>query len=119
MNNKLVLQQFLHAEKPLQNLVLNQANYNDKLNIRFSHCGKPGKKRVLTLRDAENRDLKKWIFPDPSVSNSSMSCNVKDIIDMQKSKNPVTFRLYYSSAELPKGRLLVSLSKGSSGIALR
>ncbi|MEI9912962.1 MAG: hypothetical protein WDO71_26965 [Bacteroidota bacterium] len=37
-----------------------------------------------------------------------MACKVKDILTLQKS-NPGKLGLYYSSSELPKGRLLATI----------
>jgi len=110
VNNKLVYQRYLHEEKALQTLTWTQSNYNDKVDIYYSHCGTVGKSRVIAIKDAQNNILKKWTFADAKGNNKAMSCTVKDILNAGKNSN--TIYLYYTSAELPKGKLLAAV-KGS------
>lgn len=110
VNNKLVCQRYLYEEKALQTLTWTQSNYNDKVDIYYSHCGTVGKNRVIAIKDAQNNILKKWVFADAKGNNKSMSCTVKDILNA--GKNNSTIYLYYTSAELPKGKLLAAV-KGS------
>jgi len=119
LNNKLVLEQFMYRDKSVKSLVLTDANYNDKLSIRYSHCGQPGKERSITLKDAQDRIVKKWTFANAGNSNTTMSCDVKEIMDLQKTKGNITLRLCYTSVELPNGLVLVSITKGSSSVASR
>lgn len=106
----LMVQQALHNDKGVKEISLNAAHYNEKLSIRYSHCGVVGKKRVITLKDENNRVLKQLNFSEARTSNSVMVCNVNEIMDLQKSGNTIV-RVYYSSAELPEGKWLVSLVK--------
>ncbi len=110
----LMIQQAVHNDKSTRNITLEPSHYNEKLSIRFFHCGTTGKKRVITLKDANNRVLKQFNFTEAKSGNEAMVCNIKDIIDLQNSGSS-TIRLYYSSAELPGGRCLVSLLKTGSG----
>ena len=112
VNNKLVLQQYVMRNEGVKNLSLQQSNYNDQLRINYSHCGQVGKDRVITIKDGQNRALKQWRFADAAGTERSMTCKVKDIIDLKKGNT--VLQLYYSSRELPGGRLLASINSGNS-----
>jgi len=104
LNNKQVLQQFLHIDKTVKSLNLQSADYNDELRINFSHCGEVGKSRVLTIKDQKGNILKQLRFED---GNASMTFKVKDIINADKNSN--TLQLFYSSVEMPKGQVLAAI----------
>ena len=111
VNNKLVVQRYLTQAKPTQTLNWNQGNYNDQVDIYYSHCGVSGKNRTIAVKDAQNKTLKSWEFADAaSGHNNAMSCKVKDILSAGRNSN--TLYLYYSSRELPNGYLLATI-KGS------
>jgi hypothetical protein len=101
LNNKLVLQQYLHGDKSVKSLTLQAANFNDELKISFSHCGKVGKSRTITIKDQNNKALKLLRFED---ANASMTCKVKDIPGLKE--RGIAVQLFYSSDELPKGQAL-------------
>ena len=119
LNNKLVVEQFMYRDKTVKSLVLTDANYNDKLSVRYSHCGRPGTERSIALKDAQDRVVKQWTFANSNGKNTDMSCNVKDIMDLQKTKGQLTLRLFYTSNELPKGMVLVSVTKSNTSVASR
>lgn len=116
LNNKVVLQQFGNEMKVVKTLRLDQSNENDELSVRYHHCGKVGKNRVITIKDANDKVLKQWKFTDASNAVSSMTCKVKDILALQKGKDK-TIQLFYSSTELPQGRQLASIVTGSKAVA--
>jgi len=107
LNNKLLLQQSVYGEEGTKSLQLDQASPNDQLMISYSHCGKSGTGRSILLKDAQNTTLKEWRFADASGANNAMTCRVKDILDLQKGNT--TINLFYTSRELPNGRMLASL----------
>lgn len=111
VNNKLVYQKHVASDdKSLQTLTWKQANSNDQVDIYFSHCGVPGKKRSIAIKDAQNTVLKQLNFADAKGGNNkSMSFKVRDILGT--GKNNSTIYLYYSSAELPKGKLLTAIKQ--------
>jgi hypothetical protein len=116
LNNKLVLQQFGSKMNSVQNIRLDQSLSNAQMAINYFHCGRAGKNRSITIKNDHNRILKEWKFADVStasisISGAAMNCRVSDILNLQKN-NPGKLNLYYSSAELPSGRLLVSLVTG-------
>lgn len=105
LNNKLILEQYLHRDKAVKTIDLQAANSNDELRISFSHCGVVGKSRVLAIKDQNNRILKQWNYEDSKVS---MTCKVKDIAGLEKGNT--TLQLFYSSSEMPKGYVLASIT---------
>lgn len=108
LNGKIVLQQFGKDMDVVKTLQLQSASSNDKLTIRYYHCGKVGKNRTLTIKDGQNNLVKEWRFKDVSSPTADMSCHVQDLFSLKKGNNNV-LNLYYSSSELPKGRQLASV----------
>ena len=116
LNNKVVLQQFGSNMNTVKTLKLDQAAANDEISVRYYHCGKVGKNRIITIKDEQDKVLKQWKFSDASDATDRMTCKVKDIMSL-KIGNSSTLKLYYSSSELPKERQLASISVGAKSIA--
>ena len=114
LNNKLVLQHYGTPTKIVKNLQLDESSYNDQLTIKYHHCGRVGKNRTITLKDEKNNVLKQWSFANANDATNAMTCKVKDIIDLQKKNGSTTINLFYSSSELPDGRLLAALTSGNN-----
>jgi len=74
----------------------------------YSHCGKTGTKRSITIKDGQNI-LKQWSYPDGGTVNTKMACKVKDLLSLQKTNNPARVDLIYSSQEIPEGKILATL----------
>jgi hypothetical protein len=110
INNKLVLQQFGKDINTVKTLQLDQSASNGELAIRYFHCGQPGKSRVITIKDEQNVVLKEWKFGDTKDAAAKLCCNVKDILALPKLKTGKKVNLYYTSKELPNGRLLAILT---------
>ncbi|HUR67202.1 MAG TPA: hypothetical protein VMZ03_12705 [Chitinophagaceae bacterium] len=108
INNKLILQRFGDQLNKAQVIQVSEGSANDELTIKYHHCGKVGRNRVLTIRDGENKLLREIKFADVSTPSSGMSCRVRDIISFKKGTTN-TVKLYYTSSELPGGRLLASI----------
>jgi hypothetical protein len=113
LNGKIVLQQFGKDMDNVKTLQLSSASANDKLTIRYHHCGKVGKNRIVTIKDEQNKLIKEWRFNDASTALGDMSCSVQDFISLKKGSNNV-FKIYYSSSELPNGRQLASVVVAST-----
>ncbi|MBL7745542.1 MAG: hypothetical protein JNN00_18875 [Chitinophagaceae bacterium] len=116
LNSKLVLQQFGSNMNTIKSIQLDQRSANDQLVVKYYHCGHAGKNRSIAIKDARNKILKEWKFTNTSaaslsISDAAMSCKVKDILTIQKT-NPGQLSLYYSSDEIPKGRLLANIISG-------
>lgn len=116
VNGKVVLQRFGKDLNKPQVLRFAAGTENDEITIKYHHCGQAGKNRVLTVKDNEEKVLKEIRFTDAG-SPSGMSCKVKDIISVRRGNNSV-LKLYYSSSELPGGRLLVSVVAGGTTTAV-
>ncbi len=116
LNNKIVLQQYGNEMNTVKSLQLNQSSADDKLTIKYHHCGKIGKNRVVTIKDGQNKVLKVFRFTDAPVPVSAMSVQVKDILDLKKGSNS-TLNLYYSSSELPGGRMLAAINTTTTAVS--
>lgn len=106
LNNKLVIQQFGSQMASTRSLQLDQSLSNEELTVKYYHCGQTGKSRRISIKNSQGETLKDWLFYDNS-KNGAMDCPVNEILALQKQNN--TVNLYYSSKELPNGRLLVTL----------
>jgi hypothetical protein len=108
LNGKMVLQHYGKDMDNVKTLQLNSASPNDKLTISYYHCGRVGKNRIVTIKDGQDNVIKVWRFKDAETAAGTMSCSVQDILSLKKGGNNV-FKLYYSSSELPNGRMLTSV----------
>jgi hypothetical protein len=117
LNGKRMFQQYVHVAKTVQTLQLAQASENDKLDVYYNHCGRTGTNRYITIKDENDRPLKVWKFAEATGSNTAMSFKLKDILGLKKNKND-KLNLFYSSTQLPNGRLLaVIVAENERGIA--
>ena len=117
LNDKLVLQQYGNDMDKIKNLQLDQSASNGQLAIRYYHCGRPGKSRIVSIKDEQNVVLKEWKFGDAKDASAKVSCSVKDIITLPKIKAGKKVNLYYAASELPNGRLLATLTSVSKSAA--
>lgn len=118
VNNKLVLEQYVHGQKGVKTVALQPANKNDQVSIYYSHCGKTGQSRTLTLRDGKNKVLKEWTFQDAGVNGtkSGMTCKATEILEVKNTAGLDRLNLYYTSKEMPEGKLLVYLITAKDNI---
>ena len=117
LNGKRILQQYVYIAKGVQTLGLTSTSDNDKVDIYYSHCGQIGKSRYITIKDEKDKALKVWKFTDVTDKNAAMSFKLKDILSLKKNKTD-KLNLFYSSHELPDGRLLaIIVSENETGIA--
>ena len=89
-------------------LQLRKTSPTDKLTFRYHHCGRVGKNRVITIKDMNDVIIKSFKFTDVPTPVGDMSCTMQDLMTLQKDGN-TSFKVYYSSTELPRGRQLVSV----------
>ena len=116
LNDNVIVQQFGNNMNKVQTLQLNSAKASDKLTIKYYHCGRVGKNRVISFRNEQNNIIKEIHFADENNPVAAMSLPVKDILSLKK-ENTV-LKLYYSSSELPKGRMLVTINTTSTNLSL-
>ena len=116
LNNKILIQRYGSDINAVNSLQLSPAASNDQLIIKYHHCGRVGKNRVITIKDGQNNLLKEFRYADVSTPVAAMSLPVKDILGLKKG-SANTLKMYYSSSELPNGRLLASIVVGNSTVS--
>lgn len=113
LNDKLIVQQYGEKMKDIKTVQLDQSVTTGQLAVRYYHCGQPGKARVIRIKDEKNMVIREWKFGDAKDASAKICCNVKDILALPKLKTGKKVNLYYSSAQTPDGRLLVTLIGGT------
>jgi hypothetical protein len=118
LNDKLLLQQFVHLKEKTKTISLQQASSADVLRIHYSHCGKMGVARNLFLKDDQNRTLKSWRFENSEDGDKgAMIVQAADIASIQKKNGLKKMSLVYSSEQLPDGIVIAYVSKESDAEA--
>lgn len=112
---KQLLQQFLHGDKSVKTLQLGQVAANDKIEVYYSHCGTTGKSRVLTIKDNNDNLLKEFRFADVKAEKDPMTFRLKDV----QKKGINSLKLFYTSKEIPNGKLLAVLSVKNESLAMK
>ncbi len=112
LNNKLLFQKFGSDMTNIQSLQLTPDANAGNIIIKYHHCGKVGKNRIVTIKDTQNKTLKEFRYADAGTPVAAMSLPVKEILNLQKAKSS-SLKLFYSSTELPNGRILASISNAS------
>lgn len=107
LNNKLMLQQFGSQMVSTKSLHLDQRFADEQLTVKYYHCGQAGKNRHISIKDAQNRTLKDWSFANSK--EPGLTFPVNEILTLQNGANRNSLNLYYSSSELPNGKLLVTI----------
>jgi hypothetical protein len=116
LNDKVLVQQYVHSDKGIKTISLTDANANDELKVNYSHCGKIGTSRKIVFKD-QTKPLKEIRFADVSGNTPpTMGCKVKDIIALQKNGK---VSLVYISDEMPEGKTLATLSVNDAKASLR
>jgi len=106
-DNKLVLQRCGKDINSVQTISLANSS-NSEITVKYFHCGQVGKNRTLTLKTSDEKIVKEWKFAN-STANAGMKCGVKEIFSTKVS-NTANLKLYYSSSELPDGKLLAIIN---------
>lgn len=107
VNNNLVVQQHIADTKTVKNLLWNKGNQMDQIKIRYSHCGIAGKNRNITIKNSHDQVLKKWQFSDSP--DDTMNFRINDVSTLQNTNTALY--IYYTSKELPNGKLLATINK--------
>lgn len=105
LNGKQVHQQAVYADKSVKTLTLPAGRASDKIEMYYSHCGKPGHNRVITVRNEKNALIRKLHFGNGKDHHSLMGFTRKDL----GAKDTEQMQLYYSSEELPHEMLLARI----------
>jgi hypothetical protein len=111
LNDRLLIQQYVHQKEKAKTISLQQASANDVLKIHYSHCGKMGVARNLFLKDEQNKTIKVWKFQDSDDGNKgAMKVQAAELASIQKKNLNKTLSLVYSAEQLPEGILLAHIS---------
>ena len=116
LNGKTILQKFGKEMDNVNVLKISQVSAKDVLTIKYHHCGKVAKQRVVTIKDGQDNVLTQLRFADDSKPYTAMSFSLKDIVSLKKNQGS-TLKIYYASSELPGGRLLTSIVSGNNSLA--
>ena len=116
LNGKLVLDKALYKNKDVQSLEFVQASSSDKVEVYYSHCGKTGTARSITIKDDGQKTLKTWSYAD---GGKNMSLQLQDLRNLQTSYKESHIGLFYSSKELPSGQQLAEISITGKSLASR
>jgi hypothetical protein len=107
LNDHLLVQKLGTNVSTAGSIDLSSAVATDQLVVKYYHCGQVGKNRIITIKDEQDRILKEFHYTDQTKAVMAISVPVKDLLLLKKSYS--TLRLYYSSTQLPKGRILASI----------
>ena len=73
-----------------------------------------GKSRILELKNADQKTIKRWEFVNSEGKNFAITVAVKEILDSQQKTSDGAIYLYYSSKETPQGRLLAGIVQSAN-----
>ena len=111
LNDKLLIQQFVHAKEKTKTISLVNASANDVIKVHYSHCGKMGIARNLYIKDSQQKTLKAWKFDDSADGDKgAMRVSALEIAKLQKATGNKTLSLVYASEQLREGFVLVTIS---------
>ena len=110
VNNKLVLERYGKEIDVVKTLALDEYSANGQITVKYYHCGRISKGRVITIKDDQQKILKQWKFTDVAEATPAMNCSANEIIGLRKNIKSNSLNLYYASSELPNGRLLAIFS---------
>ena len=109
LDSKLVIDQYIHSKASVPKLILDPAEKYSQLIVKYNECGRTVTGRSLTLKDDNDKIVKKWNFEGESTGyEESMTCLVKDLLAL-KPKESNTLSLYYSSNEFPDGQQIAQV----------
>lgn len=111
LNDKLLVQQFVHLKEKTKTLSVQQTSSADVLKIHYSHCGKMGVARNLFIKDEQSRILKTWKFQDSEDGDKgAMTVQLAEVASIQKKNGNKKMTLLYSSQQLPDGIVLMHVN---------
>ena len=116
LNDKIIVKRYGSDMEKVQTLQLNAASSGDKLTIKYYHCGRVGKNKTIIFKDIKGNIIKEIHFADVNNPIAAMTLRVEEILKLKKGN--ATLGLYYSSSELPSGRMLVKINYGKAGTVM-
>lgn len=114
LNQKLVLQKFGRELAQPALLKLDPSQEQQQLRIIYHHCGKNGKSRQITLRDASMQVQQVWKFANSSQAASPMELDLAKVDAIAQARASGKWSLHYSASELPAGRQLLVIEMSAA-----
>lgn len=109
INDRLMVEQLVLKTEKTKTIAIPSSNSNDVLKVYYSHCGKVGVARSLSIKDPQGKTLKAWRFEDSDDhATKNMTLKVGELTSVQKNKTG-NASLFYSSKEVPNGIVLAYL----------
>ena len=119
INDKKIVEQFVFLDpKAVKSFSLDKSSAQDKVRVMYSHCGKIGKSRSITITNEANKALKTWKFEDNPKSGKIMDCNAADLLAMVKENSKSKLNLVYTSEEIPDGKMLATILVNKTNSAI-
>ena len=115
LNDKLICKQQYKLLTGSTDFHLGKLNSNDRLVIKYSHCGEVGKNRSIVIKDEKGNTIKEWKFTDVQNNQSIMVIPVKELLALKA--NDASLKLYYSAKQLPEGRMLAAITLDQKTLA--
>jgi hypothetical protein len=106
LNNKLVSERYLTAKFETPAITLSDQDMKSTLGVYFNECGEIGKGRKLSVRTADQKNLKEWSFNNSTTQHDPLEVNLKDLSGLLSSGKVA---IYYSSERVTKPQVLVHL----------
>jgi len=116
LNDKLVCQASYKQFTGSKELHLGKLNANDRLVIKYSHCGVTGQDRSIVVKDENDNIIKEWKFIDAKNNQSAMQIPVKELLDLNAKNGSI--RLFYSAKQMPEGRMLTAIKLDGKKLAM-
>jgi hypothetical protein len=114
LDGKMIVQRCGKAMDEVQTISLPAGTSTGDLTVKYSHCGQTGKSRVLTLKSSDGKVVKEWKYANEKGYAAPMKCGVKEIMSVKISGSN-SLKLFYTSTELPEGKLLAIIRTGNQG----
>lgn len=108
LNAKQIVEHFVLSKEAIPSFSLDQANANSQLSVYYSECGKIGTARKLSVKDDKGIVLASWQFENTVQEHTPMSFKAKEVLALRQKGN-TSVKLFYSSREVSKDRLLATI----------
>lgn len=112
LNDQLLLREAVHNASSVKSISLSPDNAGAIMKVHYSHCGKTGTDRNLSVRDGKDKTLKSWTYTE----GAEMIVQAKEITSLNNGSEPLN--LVYSSLEIPEGKVLALVNKANAGNTL-
>ena len=98
LNNRMIMQEYLHGRKEAPTVPLNTTNTDDQLSIMFNNCNKVDNSRKISLKTEDDKTLKEWTFADSPALKDKMNIKASEITFF--GNNNSMEKLMYSSKQV-------------------